>query len=165
MPLTPGVNPPPASGIRYYAGNGTWSANQADGVVIFSNLTISQISVTWLAGPQKWLFLYTNADTNLPHESIVARIGTTPWDWSDEIPLFNPDREGAWGKYMHMPGADNLYTLPPGASDSLTGYAYSPFCLNRYTSWNATTKVLTIYYLMATFVPYQVMLMTSQIQF
>ena len=96
-----------------------------------------------------------------PDESIVARIGENPWTWSEEIIIFNPDREMAWGKYMHKCGEDSLNTLDPPRAPTLPGYAYSPFLLNRYTGWNASTRHLTLTYLMATFVPYQVMLMQA----
>ncbi len=165
MPLQPGVNPP--TGIQFYTGNGTWSTTQSQAVPVCSTIGITQISVTYLTGPQKWLMMYTRASTSLPHESVVCRIGTNPWTWSDEIALFNPDREGAWGQYMHLPGSDTLYQDPPvlDSSGNTPGYAYSPYLLNRYTAWNPTTKVATIYYLMATGIPYQVQLMTSQLQF
>lgn len=155
---------PPLTAIRYYTADGTWSPDQAMAAPIFSTDNVTQISVAWLQGPRKWLFLYTKASVERPHESIVARLGADPWTWSDEITLFNPDRENAWGKYMHQPGHDELYKLSPPRSPLLHGYPYSPFLLNRYTTWDSSSRRIQVVYMMATFVPYQVMLMQATLQ-
>ena len=105
MPLEQGVHPP--KGIRFFGMNGSWVMDQSMAVPVFSTNGVTQLSVTWLAGPRKWICLYTRASVQVPHESIVARVGENPWTWSDEIILFNPDRESAWGKYMHKPGEDS----------------------------------------------------------
>ncbi len=162
MPLVRGVHPP--TGIRFYGSGGQWIKDQLGAVPVFATAGITQLSVTWLAGPRKWICLYTRASIAAPNESIVARVGENPWTWSEEIIIFNPDREMAWGKYMHKRGEDSLNTLAPPRKAALPGYAYSPFLLNRYTTWHASTHQLELVYLMATFVPYQVMLMQATLQ-
>ena len=162
MPLLPGLHPP--RGMRFYGKDGLWLADQSMAIPIFATNGTTQISVTWLAGPRKWICLYTRASIKQPDESIVARIGENPWTWSDEIVIFNPDREEAWGKYLHKPGGDSLDSLEPPRAASLPGYAYSPFLLSRYTTWNAAKHHIALTYLMATFVPYQVMLMQATLQ-
>ena len=109
--------------------------------------------------------LYTRASLAHPHESVVCRAAKTPWEWSEEITIFNPDREGAFTKYMHEPGEDDLNLLPPERPSADSGWAYAPFLLNRYTRWDAQCRKATIYYLMSTNSPYQVMLMCSQLHF
>ena len=162
MPLEQGVHPP--TGIRFFGLNASWVLDQSMAVPVFSTNGVTQLSVTWLAGPRKWIALYTRASVQVPHESIVARVGENPWTWSDEIILFNPDRESAWGKFMHKPGEDSLDALKPERTSTLPGYAYSPFLLNRYTTWNSSSDHLVLTYLMATFVPYQVMLMQATLK-
>jgi hypothetical protein len=165
-PLTPGVNPPPQSSIQYYAGGGTWTSIQADAVPVVDFLNVTALNVTYLSGPGLWLMTYTRASESLPHESIVARVGISPFVWSDEIVLFNPDRENAWTHWMHLPGSgDGLNNGPWSWPDSVQGYAYAPFVLNRFTQWNASTRIARVYYTISTFDPYQVQLMSSQIQF
>ena len=164
MPLVPGEEPPSKTGLRYYSSTGSWTADQSMAGPVVETAGVTQLSVTWLAGPRKWICLYTRASIAVPEESIVARIGENPWTWSDEIIIFNPDREKAWGRYMHKRGQDSLNTLYPPRDAKLPGYAYSPFLLNRYTTWNSRTQRLVLTYLMATFVPYQVMLMQSTLQ-
>ena len=83
------------------------------------------------------------------HDGIYARIGATPWDWSPEVTIFDPDREQAWGKYL----IDEVGSFPYGAA-----------LLNPYTNWDAATHTVTIQYLLSTQHPYGVVLMRSQIR-
>lgn len=183
MPLTKGHDPDPST-IRYYCGPGgqqTWSPKEADARTLFSTIGYTSLSLAWIAEAKRWLLLYTLASPgaiplhNLPADPvqhnpngpIVARLGTTPWDWSDEIVVFDPLRDNALGKFMHRPG-DDLNTvapvLPPEAERAYGGepsYAYGPFLLNRYTTWRPAASDLTIYYLLSTYRPYQVQLMRS----
>ncbi len=164
MPLFQGQVPP--RGIQYYAGRGSWSKNEGSCAALFPTQGTTQLSVTWLAGPRRWICLYTRASVDHPHESVVARIGNDPWSWSEEIVIFNPDRESAWGRYMHLPGGDRLDKAPPNTNpEHVPGYAYSPYLLNRYTEWEARSRTVRLYFLMATFVPYQVVLMKTELTF
>jgi hypothetical protein len=108
----------------------------------------------------KWILLYQRANAadskaNPPHDAfnqhgIYARIGETPWQWSDEFEIFNPDRDGAWGTGL--------------MNDRQQSYAYGAFLLNPYTLWDEATQTVTIYYLMSTFSPYQAVVMRSTIK-
>ena len=51
--------------------------------------------------------------------------------------------------------------LSPPRSGS--GWAYAPFLLDRYTRWDWRKRIVTIYYLTFTNMPYQVMLRRSQL--
>jgi lysophospholipase L1-like esterase len=185
MPLAKGSDPHPST-IRYYRGRGgrkrsSWSRKEADAQTLFSTIGYTSLSLTWVAEAKRWLLLYSLASPgaiplhNLPADPVqhnpngpvVARVGTTPWDWSDEIIVFDPLRDNALGRFMHRPG-DDLNTvapvLPPEAERAYGGepsYAYGPFPLNRYTTWRPAARDLTIYYLLSTYRPYQVQLMRS----
>ena len=186
MPLSKGSDPKPST-IRYYRGRGgqrrssAWSPKEADARTLFSTIGYTSLSLTWVADAKRWLLLYSLASPgaiplhNLPADPVqhnpngpvVARLGTTPWDWSDEIIVFDPLRDNALGKFMHRPG-DSLNTvapvLPPEAERAYGGepsFAYGPFLLNRYTTWRPAARDLTIYYLLSTYRPYQVQLMRS----
>ena len=162
MPLPVQANP--KARLRYYAANGVWTEDQTSAAPVFNTEGVTQISVTWLPEPGKWICLYTTASVPAPSGSIVVRVATTPWSWSEEIPIFDPSREDAWGKYMHRIGKDALDHVAPPRDPTLPGYAYSPFLLSRYTTWSAVSRQLRLTYLMATFVPYQVMLMQATLR-
>ena len=164
MALPPGQHQP--VGLRYYRGPGlSWSDEQQEAVPLFFMPEVSALSVGWIPEVGRWLMLYTRASLARPRESIVCRVAKTPWEWSDEVKIFDPERDGAFSIYMHDPGEDNLHLMPPERPSADSGWAYTPFLVNRYTRWDAQCQIATIYYLMSTKSPYQVMLMRSQLRF
>ncbi|SOD92180.1 hypothetical protein [Spirosoma fluviale] len=174
MPLkTP--SSPQLQDILYFTGNETepWS-NEADGAALLLSRanTYTHLSAAWLEGPQRWILLYSNAvdDLSAPNKfqlPTVARFGTTLFDWSEEIEIFNPLREQAYGKYMHKIGRDRIHPDVPPQQDPTKpehdGWSYGAFLLNRFTEWNEHTRELTIYYLLSLSSPYQVQLMHSRL--
>ncbi|MEP6714889.1 MAG: GDSL-type esterase/lipase family protein [Terriglobia bacterium] len=184
MPLEKGSDPR-RSAIRYYSGGqGTnaWSGSEGDARDLFFTIGYTSLSLAWIPEAKRWLLLYTlaspgaiplNPDRGSPNQHnpngpVVARLGKTPWDWTDEIIIFDPLRDNALGRFMHRPG-DDLDQVPPVlppdfnlAYGGEVSYAYGPFLLNRYTKWDANARELTIYYLLSTFRPYQVQVMQSQ---
>ena len=164
MPLQRKVHPP--TGLRYYAGPGpAWSDDQQKAAPLFSTRGITQLSVGRIDGARRWVLLYTRASLRAPHEGVVCRSAATLWDWSGEVALFDPVRDGAFTEYMHQPGRDDLHLLPPRRPPSHPGWAYAPFLLDRYTRWDERRGIATLYYLMSTNSPYQVMLMRSGLRF
>lgn len=183
MKLEPGRGP--SGELRYYTGlEMPWSERESDADSLFPVPNITQLSVAWLPEVQRWLMLYSRAYPDLPREGIVCRVAKTPWDWSEEVTIFDPARDGAFGRYMHEPGSDDgLDAEPPRAGWSRVpflrnlakllarkirdnpGWAYAPFLLNRYTRWDPQERTAKIYYLMSTSVPYQVMLMRTELEF
>jgi hypothetical protein len=162
MELKPGQGP--SEDLRYYTEpEMPWSQEESDAVSLFSVPSITQLSVAWVPEARRWLMLYSRAFWDSPHESIVCRVAKTLWDWSNEVPIFDPDRESAFTRYMHKPGHDDGLDVRPPRSSS--GWAYAPFLLSRYTRWDSRERIATIYYLMSTNAPYQVMLMRSQLRF
>jgi hypothetical protein len=192
MPLYKGFDPDPAT-IQYYSDNATtgrWSCSEADAKTLFSTVAYTSLSLAWIPDAKLWLLLYTLASPGTtpisynpanptqynPNGPVVARLGTTPWDWSDEIIIFDPIRDNALGRFMHRPGphgrvsgeGDGLNDVPPKipqdfeqAYGGLASFAYGAFLLNRYTRWDEVARDLTIYYLMSTFRPYQIHIMCS----
>jgi hypothetical protein len=164
MPLPPDQHEPVS--LKYYRGsNLSWSDEQQEAVPLFFMPEVSTLSVGRIPEIGRWLMLYTRASLARPRESIVCRVAKTPWEWSDEITIFNPERDGAFTRYMHEPGEDDLHLMPPKRPSADSGWAYAPFLVDRYTRWDAQSRTATIYYLMSTNSPYQVMLMRSQLRF
>ncbi|MCC5668907.1 hypothetical protein LC653_34895 [Nostoc sp. CHAB 5784] len=172
MPLrTPA--PPMIQDILYYTGNpaAPWSPNVDAAVVLFSHTnTYTHLSAAWLEGPKRWILLYSNANDESGsegyHRPAVARVSSSLWDWSDEIEIFNPNTQGAYGRYMHqVVGTDRIWPdIPPSdPNNNHEGWAYGAFLLNRFTEWNATNRELDIYYLLSLSLPYQVQLMHSRL--
>ena len=161
--------------MLYYTGQQTalWSPNAADAVVILPHTnTYSHLSAAWLDGAQCWILLYSNAnDESGPagyHLSAVARIGTSLWDWSDEVEIFNPITQGADDRSMHRVGGRPINPDIPPPQDPTKpehdGWAYGALLLNRYTEWDASTRELGIDYLLSLSSPYQVQLMQTRLR-
>jgi len=164
MALPPGQHQP--VDLKYYRGPGlSWSDEQQEAIPLFFMPEVSALSVGWIPEVGRWLMLYTRASLAHPHESIVCRVAKTPWEWSDEVTIFDPERDGAFSRYMHDPEEDNLHLMPPERPSADSGWAYAPFLVNRYTRWDTQCRIATIHYLMSTNSPYQVMLMRSQLRF
>jgi hypothetical protein len=152
MPL-----PPDKSQILYYKGgsdpSNRWSPNEQEAKTLFSTEKRywTSLSVGRIPGTGQWVLLYQRTLSEIGQDQpIVARTGALPWELSDEVEVFNPYREGAYGRYM--------FGCPEPA------FAYGAYLLNRYTRWNAAEQTATIYYLMSTGTPYQVQLMRSVIR-
>jgi len=99
------------------------------------------------------------------HDDLVARFAANPWGpWSDEVQVFNPCRQRAYGRFMHWSGMDDINTrIPPSAAawgDSL-GFAYGAYMFDRFTTFDLATRDLSLAYLMSTSSPYQVQVMRT----
>ncbi len=177
MPLNEGG--PRLQDIRYYTGSGNredrWSDDDRRAADIFARLDqyakfYTSISAAWLAGPKRWIVLYSNAnDQGSFGGHAIARIGATPWSFSEEIPIFDPQREQGYTRYMHQPGIDRIHPdIPPmqaaGANNpGIPGWAYGAYLVNRFTEWNAETKELGLYYVLSFGSPYQIQLMYTRL--
>jgi len=162
MPLHKGQDPEPST-IRYYYGYDAvqpWSKSEADAKSLFSTIGYTSLSIAWIPDAKRWLLLYSLPSPGAlgvpqgrgspvqhnPNGPVVARLGTTPWDWSGEIIVFDPLRDNALGRFMHRPCDDLdrvLPHLPPDFDLAYGGepsYAYGPFLLNRYTRWEGTRQ-------------------------
>jgi hypothetical protein len=169
MPLTLDATPP--AGTRYFIADGaelSWDADQASASALFARPGYTSVSAAWLEAPQRWILLYSHAHpTERPDGPVVARTGRLPWELSDEIVIFDPRRDEAYGRYMHLPGSDTLHPdVPPPQPPGLDqpGWAYGAHLIPRYTEWDPVTGELGVFYLLSTASPYQVQLMHSRIR-
>jgi hypothetical protein len=159
-PLTPGSDPPPPDQWRFFdAVAKTWSD---PGDMSFAQPfpgpgLAGELSVSWVPALHRWVML-TEQGIVRGH---VARRPTGPW-----FPLpqevFESRRDGALTKYVHVPGQDSLADRAAFANQQ--GGAYGPYLVPRFTRWNPWTRTATLYYVMSTHVPYQVMLMKFRLR-
>ena len=96
-------------------------------------------------------------------------VRSNPWSWSDEVEVFNPCRDLAYGHFMHWPGLDDIdLALPALLSKEAwareRSHAYGAFILQRFTSWTVDSRELSLAYLMSTFNPYQVHVMRTRLR-
>jgi hypothetical protein len=154
MPLE-SAGPPLLRDVRYLTLTGPdrtvgWDPDvrNAGGLFGVANLADpNHISLAWLDGPRRWLLLYGRQETGDQKGYIVARFGTTLWDWSDELSIISPTL------------TPDLYCWSnPGSSP------YGPYVLNRFTEWDANNRELGIYFLISLSTGYQVHMMQTRVQ-
>ena len=166
--------PSPDSMRHFHAGKRAWSdtIDRSPGHELFTQFTKDQythVSSSWLPGPQCWVVLYgTASDKEDQDRPIMARFSVDLLTWSEEVPVFDPKRERAYGAYMHDPGSgDRIHpdvppSQPPGQNNK--AWAYGAFLVDRYTTWDDGLRILNLTYLMSPSSPYQVQLMETALR-
>jgi hypothetical protein len=171
LPLRPGQMPR-LDEIQYYAKelSPPWSANQQDATLLFGTEGWSSISVGRVTATGHWILMnQTCGGREFPKSftgPIIARVADAPWTIMNAaaIPVFDPVRDNALGRYMHhasFPDVNNLIASVPVIPHP--GFAYGPYILNHYTAYDPAADIATIVYLMSTGKPYQVQVMRSSI--
>jgi hypothetical protein len=160
-------------GTRYFAGLNAagapiWSEREADSRPIVENGALGDLSVSWCKDLGLWLMTY---DRRSPSFGIAFSYSRNPWGpWSEAQILFNGNRDGAFGKFIHNPQLkpDDGLAGPvfgvrnqanPGA---LIGGAFMPYMVERWTKLQGSE--LSVYYTLSTVNPYVVVLMKSRLQ-
>jgi hypothetical protein len=160
------------NGTRYFAGldsNGApvWSESETDAKPIVQNGTLGDLSVTWCKDLNLWLMTY---DRRSPTIGTVLSYSKTPWGpWSEPQVIFNAVRDGASGKFIHVPNSnppDGLAGPVIGRGqanpEAVRGGGYAPYVVERWTK--VQNSELDIYYVLSTWNPYVVVLMKSRLR-
>jgi hypothetical protein len=141
--------------VRYWAG-GKWSEHEADAKPLFHHPQIGELSVAWCRPLGCWLMLYNSGDPR----GIVIRTAERPWGpWSEATVLFEPWRDGGYGKFIHAPDRDAVND--PGREKEYGG-EYGPYLIPRF--FRGERREATIYFTMSTWNPYNVVLMRARIR-
>lgn len=140
----------------------TWGKDEKLARSVIPGLAgVGNHSVVWNPALKSFVFMYGN---------LVARFAPAPWgQWGDPILLLTP--QGDWAsRLIHHPGQDTITrSIVPiynsagkllNLDGDAIGVPYSPYLIDKYTA-NADGSV-TLYYLMSTWSPYQVWLVSSR---
>jgi hypothetical protein len=88
-------------------------------------------------------------------DAVVARIGTTPWNWSAEIPIISRPPSGR---------ASYLYEKEWSDTEKKEEHPYGPSLLKRFTEWDPTRGILDIFFLISLFKGYQLHVMQTRLR-
>lgn len=174
MPLFEGSAPRFDTTRYYHAGKDRWTdwPDSSPGYGLFPHPfpgSYTHVSALWLADPGYWAVVHATAwDAHQRFDTpVVARFSKNLRQWSDPVPLFDPHREQAYGRYMHWPGRDAIYPDNPPSTPGKDqpGWAYGAFLLERYTRFDWARSVLNLSCLLSFSSPYQVQLMQSRVHF
>lgn len=186
MPLRDSA-PPRLEDVRYYTGLPGEEAWSPDPTKIANLFDVpnhwTSFSALWLKDVRRWILVYCGAHAHEPQNfaafqgPVYARISDTPWGLADaeEIQIFNPRREQAYGRYMHFPGLEDIHLRMPPLPDftggdpgrpreDLPGWAYGAFLLERFTHFDASSRELSLHYLLSFGRPYQVQVMQTRLR-
>jgi len=152
--------------ICYFAGmdterEPTWSCNEEDAVPLFDLPCVGELSVKFNRFIRKWIMLY---NCGKERQLINMRTADYPWGpWSDPQVIFDPKRDGAFCRFMHLDWnvekCDDLHD-PSRAFES--GDPYGPYQFEDLTTGDENST--TIYFTMSTWNPYTVVLMRTTLK-
>lgn len=139
------------------AGSPRWSADESAAVSLFRQPCIGELSVTWNQFLRKWLMLY---NCNQPR-GINFRVADQPWGpWSATQTLFDPQDDNGFCHFIHLSWEiRKCDEIGDRGQENENGSPYAPHVISRFTTGNANQT--TLYYVMSTWKPYQVVLMKS----
>jgi hypothetical protein len=148
--------------LRYYSGlneNGTarWSAREDEAIPLFHQGCLGELSVAWNPYLHKWLMLYNCSSPR----GINFRVADSPWGpWSAPQVLFNARRDGGLCHFIHVSWLNRWCDTVNDFGRGFTqGGAYGPYMIPAF--FRVDEKTTTIYYVLSTWNPYQVVLMKS----
>jgi hypothetical protein len=172
LSIVPAAQFESGKGARYFAGLDAgsapiWSEKESDSRAIVQNGTIGDLSVTWCKDLGLWLMTYDSRDP--APRGVLFSYSRTPWGpWSEPQIIFNAQRDGALGQFIHNPQAnpdDGLAGPVIGKGQAnpqaVHGGAYAPYVVERWTKVQGSE--LSICYVLSTWNPYVVVLMKSRL--
>ena len=143
------------TGIDLASHQPKWGAESA-ATQLFDNPCVGELSVTWNRNLRQWMMLY-NCDNP---GGVVARVADTPWGpWSAPAVLFDAVADAGTCYFLRGSPDCGPPTDPFSPANGNPGGVYAPYVIPRYTRGGPQNT--TIYYVMSTWNPYQVVLMKS----
>jgi hypothetical protein len=115
---------------------------------------VGELSVAWNSNLRQWLMLYNC------NPGVIGRLADKPWGpWSDAAVIFDQDQDAGNCYFIHGSGDCGPPSDPESPANGGPGGVYAPFVIPGYTKGGEGTT--TIYYMLSTWNPYQVVLMRS----
>lgn len=155
------------SQMRYFSGVGPdkkpgWSAREQDAAPVFRHDVVGEFSVAFCKPAGRFVMLYNSSNPR----GITLRSSKTPWgSWSEGETIFEPWRDGGYGRFMHIPAnfkSDRSDKVSDLQRETTWGGEYGPYLMARYTTGGKGR--CRIFYTMSTWNPYQVVVMQTDLK-
>jgi hypothetical protein len=140
------------SAIRFWTGT-EWATTEDDAKPLFEHPQIGELSVAWCEPLKRWLMTY---NSGAPRGILLRTAARPTGPWSEPVVLFDPQQ--GYGKFMHAPGKD---TVNDPRRENDHGGEYAPYMIPRF--FKKTPDGATIYFVMSTWNPYNVVLMKAEL--
>jgi Domain of unknown function (DUF4185) len=168
------------TGLRFYAGEGgshAWSDRESDAAPLFCSGCVGELSVRWNPFLERFILMFNSDNPG----GIVLHAAPKPWGpWTHEpimafdanfrapgLDPFDPCLGDGYGRFMHVAWdvkqCDHLHDDMFGSPrENEWGGVYGPYQIANLAkgSRNESTQ---LYFVMSTWNPYQVVLMTTQL--
>jgi len=149
------------------AGSGVprWSTEEADAAPLFSQPCLGEGAGYWSPHLGKWLMVYDCSPSGHGQpKGVNVRAADAPWGpWSGAEVLFDPRRDEGYCRFIHVSWqVERCDSLGPENRRNDWGGLYAPYLIPRFTAGD--DAAITIYYLLSTWNPYQVVLMRSRLE-
>jgi len=150
--------------IEYFSGASDgqprWSAREADAVTLFQHDVVGELSVSYLAPLAQYIMLYNSSE---PRGIVMRSAPALTGPWTPGGVLFDASRDQGDAPFIHIVSRSGRGdALGDPNREDLSGAAYGPFIMERYT--NCSGDRCRLYYTMSTWNPYQVMVMQSEVR-
>ncbi len=130
---------------------------------------MGEVGVEWNSFVHRWIMLYNSSNNSPGHpRGIWMRAAEEPWGpWSLPQTIFNADSDNGLCYFIHravtpqQPACDTLSN--PGRV-GIQGGGYAPFFISGLTTGNEALGTSTIYFVLSTWNPYNVVILKSNIQ-
>ena len=127
---------------------------------------LGYFSVRYVQRVEKWVMLYTCGERLHSQRGVYMRSAIMPWGpWSAPKRIF--DHSEGYCRFMHLPqgctSGVNPFEEEKRSPNREPGGEYAPFLLPSQYAKPAPNGQTSIYYLMSTWNPYQVVLMRSDV--
>jgi Domain of unknown function (DUF4185) len=174
LATVPATNWESGAGTLYFTGltNGVpaWSGVETNAVPLVTdnptNPTIGNVSVNYSPAAGLWLMTYDGGRQKADTTGVYFAYAPAPWGpWSPPALIFNDKRDQGLGAFIYTINTSyhdlNLAgpTIGGNVPTNTPGGIYAPYMIERYTQ--VVSNTLTIYYTLATWNPYTIVLMTS----
>ena len=156
--------------IHYFAGldpatgQPSWRNDESAAHALFAmgNPCVGELSVHFDATLRLWMLLYNCADPR----GIQLQTAARPWGpWSTPEVIFHPWGDDGYCQFIHKActpqQGDCCDDLAPPGQEGTWGGEYGPYLIEPLTEIDEANEQVTLYYVMSTWVPYNIVVMRT----
>ncbi|MFT3860060.1 DUF4185 domain-containing protein [Micropruina sp.] len=153
-----------AAAVRYWAGPGRWSGDEADARPLTPPGAHGELSVRWVPALSRYLMLTMSGPDDPIGAAVVLRTAPEPWGpWSPRIRLFDWVGDGMGSddarRFIRASLGDAVGDAIFAGQAEATGAAYAPYLFDARPDGDE----VVLRYTLSTWNPYQVVLMRQRL--
>ena len=154
-----------SAAVRYWAGPGRWSRNEADARPVLTPGALGELSVRWVPEIGRYLMLTMSGPEDPIGAAVLLRTASEPWGpWSPRVRLFDWIGDGMSHhddarRFIRASHSDVVGDAIFAGQAEATGAAYAPYLFDARRDGDE----VVLRYTLSTWNPYQVVLMRQRL--